>query len=112
MKGYLGDFPTFKRGDWTPKEWALCYIQSYGGIDGNHHKAWVLDQVARILHGTMVIVVEARWSDGSSEIRFKTGRPSSAYLAWVASIKSGEDGPDTYEYNEGIAPWIERTENA
>lgn len=104
MIEYLGEFPTFKRGDWTPKDWALCYIQNYGQIDGDHHKAWVLDQIARILHGTMVIVVEARWSDGSSEIRFKTGKPSSAYLAWVAAMKTSEDGPDTYEYDEGISP--------
>ena len=112
MSEYLGEFPTFKRGDWTPKDWALCYIQAYGQIDGDHHKAWVgdhhkawtLDQIARILHGTMVIVSEARWSDGNSEIRFRTGKPSSAYLAWVAAMKTSEDGPDTYEYDEGISP--------
>ena len=33
MNEYLGEFPTFKRGDWTPKDWVLCYIQAYGGID-------------------------------------------------------------------------------
>lgn len=58
---------------------ALDLIRKYGGIDGAHHKDWVLDQVVRILTG-------------------------SNYEAWVAETKSGEDGPETYGYEEGIAP--------
>ena len=47
MKEYLGeelidisksDFKT-----WTIQEWALLYIEMYGGFDGAHHKDWVLD---------------------------------------------------------------------
>jgi hypothetical protein len=51
----------------------------YGGIDGDWHKAWVIDQMVRALAG-----------DG--------------YAAIVAEAKSGDDGPETYEWNEGIAP--------
>ena len=51
----------------------------YGGIDGAHHKAWVIDQMVRILAG-------------------------SAYDEVVANAKAGEDGPDTYEWDVGIAP--------
>lgn len=58
---------------------ALDLIFLYGGIDGAHHKQWVLDQVARKLTG-----------DG--------------YRAWVAAHNAGEDGPNTYEWDEGIAP--------
>ncbi len=58
---------------------ALTLICNYGGIDGAHHKQWVLDQVVRALTG-----------DG--------------YAAWVAEAKDGEDGPDTYDWDEGIAP--------
>lgn len=58
---------------------ALLLIFKYGGIDGAHHKQWVLDQVVRALTG-----------DG--------------YAAWVAEAKDGEDGPDTYDWDEGIAP--------
>jgi hypothetical protein len=75
-------------------DWALQYIQQYGGIDGNHHKAWVLDQVARILHGTPVIVTGAR-----KETLFRTGDPSSSYLEWAEMMRSGG-----YNYDEGIAP--------
>jgi hypothetical protein len=58
---------------------ALHLIGRYGGIDGAHHKQWVLDQVARKLAGDK-------------------------YEAWVRAVKEGEDGPDTYEWDEGIAP--------
>ncbi len=60
-------------------ESALDIIASYGQIDGAHHKAWVIDQVARVLTGP-------------------------GYEAFVAECTGGEDGPDTYEWTEGIAP--------
>lgn len=50
-----------------------------GGIDGDHHKAWVIDQMVRLLAG-----------DGYADV--------------VREAKAGEDGPETYEWNEGIAP--------
>jgi len=104
MDGYMGEFDTDSNSNLTPQEWALWYIGSYGGADGSHHKAWVLDQVARILHGTPVICREARWDDGRSELRVATGAPSNAYLEWVRAMRDGEDGPDTYDYDEGVAP--------
>lgn len=104
MNGYLGEFETDANSDFTTQDWALWYIGSYGGIDGDHHKAWVLDQVARILNGTPVICKEARWANGHSELRVTTGEPSARYLEWVRDTKDGEDGPDTYDYDEGIAP--------
>jgi hypothetical protein len=58
---------------------ALKLIARYAGTDGAHHKAWVIDQVARILLGN-------------------------EYDAWVRELKYGEDGPDTYGWDTGIAP--------
>ena len=58
---------------------AVEMIVRYGGIDGSHHKAWVLDQVVRILAGDN-------------------------YDAIVADARSGEHGPHTYDWDEGIAP--------
>jgi hypothetical protein len=58
---------------------ALRMIQRYGGIGGDHHKAWVLDQVVRILAGNR-------------------------YEQLVAHSKDGEDGPNTYSWDTGIAP--------
>ena len=36
------------------------FIQCYGQTDENHHRAWVIDQVARIMKRTLVTVKEAR----------------------------------------------------
>lgn len=51
----------------------------YGGIDGDRHKAWVIDQMVRILTGTR-------------------------YEQVVADACAGEDGPNTYEWNVGVPP--------
>lgn len=58
---------------------ALDIALQYGQIDGAHHKAWVIDQMCRALLGV-------------------------EYEAWVKAAKDGDDGPDTYDYDEGIAP--------
>jgi len=60
---------------------ALNMIGQYGGFDGSHHKDWVLDQTARLLIGNL-----------------------QSYNKWVANLKTGDDGPETYSYSEGIAP--------
>lgn len=58
---------------------ALRVAVQYGGIDGGHHKDWVIDQMVRALAGP-------------------------GYHAFVNRACMGEDGPDTYAWNEGIAP--------
>ena len=57
----------------------LALIEEYGGIDGGHHKQWVLDQIARTLL-------------------------ADDYDAWVTKYEAGEDGPQTYGWDEGVAP--------
>lgn len=108
---YLGQFPIdiseTEYKDFGPHEWALEYIGRYGGIDGAHHKDWVLDQVSRILKGTPIIIELAKWDNGNSELRFWTGEPSQDYLDWVLELKGEYDEEnDEYEYgyDEGIAP--------
>jgi hypothetical protein len=58
---------------------ALWCITCFGGIDGAHHKQWCLDQVVRILKAEQ-------------------------YEDWVEEFEDGEDGSDTYSWDEGIAP--------
>jgi hypothetical protein len=60
-------------------EKALEVAGRCGCIDGGHHKAWVVDQMVRALTG-----------DG--------------YAEWVRQLKAGGDGPDTYDWDEGIPP--------
>ena len=57
----------------------LIVLEQFGGIDGEHHKQWVIDQIAHILTGER-------------------------YAEWVADMKDGYDGPNTYKWYEGIAP--------
>lgn len=59
-------------------EKALGLIFEWGGIDGAHHKQWLIDQVVIAL--------------------------APDYDAWVSKFKDGEDGKDTYEWDKGIAP--------
>jgi hypothetical protein len=63
----------------TPVEKALEIALRYGGIDGDNHKAWVIDQMVRALCGK-------------------------AYKQWVKEACDGEDGPNTYTWDEGTAP--------
>jgi len=108
MPKYLGEAPVDIRKspykDYTPTDWAMYFLERYGHIDGDHHKTWVLDQMARIIKGTPVIVKLAKWKDGQEEYRINTGEPSKKYKDWVIEMCDGEDGPDTYGYDEGIAP--------
>lgn len=110
MEGYLGetileqqDTP-FK--DYTPSDWALYFIERYGQYDGGHHKQWVLDQIARILNGTKVIIKQAKWSNGHTEWRISTSDDTSQeYKDWAISML-GEvvHGEHEYDYDKGIAP--------
>lgn len=58
---------------------AALKIAEYGAFDGSHHKMWVIDQMVRALTGDR-------------------------YDEWVTAFKAGNDGPDTYEWDCGIAP--------
>lgn len=91
----------------TPKDWAMYWIESYGQIDGGYHKAWVLDQVARILKGTPIIVKLAKWKDGQKEYRVSLDNPSQDYIVWVNEMLGEHDKENDeyeYEYDTGIAP--------
>lgn len=46
---------------------AIAIINQSGGVDGDHHKAWVIDQVLRVLCDTPAhydAFVKARQDDG------------------------------------------------
>lgn len=60
-------------------ELAVNLALSYGQIDGDHHKTWVIDQMLRVLTGN-------------------------GYEQTIVDYCDGEDGPDTYSWDEGIAP--------
>lgn len=74
---------------------ALRIALDYGGIDGAHHKTWVIDQMVRALTGCPVVV-----QNGLVQVQSE----SEEYREWVAAACDGEDGPDTYFWEEGVAP--------
>jgi hypothetical protein len=51
----------------------------FNGIDGTHHKDWVIDQMVRILSG-------------------------GNYETLIKNVCNGEDGQNTYFWDCGIAP--------
>ena len=57
----------------------LEHLLRWGRTDGEHHKTWTIDQAVRVLAGK-------RYGD------------------LIRAAKDGEDGPNTYGWNEGIAP--------
>lgn len=57
----------------------LLKTAHYGQIDGGHHKTWVIDQMVRIITGE-------------------------GYGDFVKEYSNGEDGPDSYIWDTGIAP--------
>jgi hypothetical protein len=58
---------------------ALEVAYRYGGTDGAHHKAWIIDQMVRAL-------------------------TENEYDHWVQERCDGEEGPNTYDWEEGIPP--------
>ncbi len=59
-------------------ELTLGLLKNFGQEDGSHHLAWVIDQAARYL--------------------------APDYEAFIAEYQAGEDGPETYSWDTGIAP--------
>lgn len=109
MEGYLGETIVEQKDtpykDFSEKEWVLEFISKYGGISGDEHKSWLIDQIVRILHGNKIIISIARWENGYEEYRIALEEnPPVKYNKWVESIKSDEEGTETYEYNVGLPP--------
>lgn len=67
---------------------ARALLVAQGGVtDEAHHLKWVIDQMVRSLTGCP-----------------DDQQVSDAYRAWVRAVCAGSDGPETYEWDCGIAP--------
>jgi hypothetical protein len=108
LKGYLGETiveqAQTKFKDHTPFDWAMYFVEKYGQIDGEEHKAWVLDVIAQIHKGASVIIKVAKWDNGHEEFRVSLSEPTEKYNNWVIDMMSGEGGENTYSYDTGTAP--------
>lgn len=84
-------------------EKALSIAVAYGGNDGAHHKDWVIDQMVRALTGCPVKTTLIKSSSAES-YEYEAQGESEDYKALVAEACNGEDGPQTYSWETGIAP--------
>lgn len=89
---------------YTPADFAMAFIEQNAYIDGAMHKAWLIDQVSRILKGTPVRVFTTSVEYGADVLTFldmydlEVGAPSKDYETWRVHM-------DTHEsYNPGYAP--------
>ena len=82
---------------------ALSIINDCGGIDGGHHKQWVLDQVARALTGCPMVTEQAIAYTGQP-YEYEAQGESEEYKEWVRKHKDGVAGPETEDWDTGIAP--------
>ncbi|OLT24389.1 hypothetical protein BJF79_13690 [Actinomadura sp. CNU-125] len=74
-----------------------------GITDGDHHKMWLIDQMVRALTGCPMVERTATDYRGDT-YTYEARGESEEYLRFVAEFEDGEDGPHTYEWDEGIAP--------
>lgn len=82
---------------------ALEIAISYGGIDGAHHKDWVIDQMVRALTGCPM--EKATALDCNKKVyEYEHQGVSEEYAKLIKEACDGEDGPETYSWEEGIAP--------
>lgn len=103
MKGYLGeelveDLAGTEFEGWGALEWVAYFVDAYGTVDGEHHKQWLIDAVARLSRGAPVTVKRARWEGGHQELRVSVGT-SEGYEQWVSAREAAG-----YEWDTGIAP--------
>jgi hypothetical protein len=82
---------------------ALDFALRYGGIDGSHHKDWVIDQMVRALTECPNVISFGVDSRGQ-QYEYTVQGASPEYLKWVREARSGEDGPATYDWSIGVPP--------
>lgn len=82
---------------------AIDFAVRYGGIDGDHHKSWVIDQMVRALTACPKVDLVGTDCRGS-RYEYSGQGESEEYLLLVANACAGSDGPATYEWAVGTPP--------
>lgn len=70
---------------------ALAFLSIWGQVEGDHHKAWVIDQVVRALCG-------CEWNFNDSFFQ------NEEYKDWVSGYCYDDNHVMEYEWDTGIAP--------
>lgn len=74
-----------------------------GGFSGEHHKAYAIDQIVRALTGCPVAYFKNKSAVGGPIILAGFGE-SDEYREFIKEHNEGDEGPNTYEWDKGIAP--------
>lgn len=82
---------------------ALKIAQDHGQTDSAHNKAWVIDQMVRALTDCPMVTKWGTNAHGAS-YPYQARGESEAYRRFIATHNNGDEGPDTYSWDEGIAP--------
>lgn len=82
---------------------ALDYALRYGGIDGAHHKMWVIDQMVRALTACPLVLAVAKDSNQEA-YEYERQGASEEYQWLIQEHQDGADGPNTYGWDEGTPP--------
>ena len=83
---------------WSRIDDALTFIQE-GVPDGDHHKAWMIDQIVRILTGCP----DEKMTSPAGHT-FTTRGMSDQYFQFLQEYTAGDDGPHTYQWDTGTPP--------
>lgn len=73
---------------------AIEAVFDWGGFDGAHHKQYAIDQVLRALTGCPANDAHGYAYYGKND----------EYRQKIADFCDGVDGPNTYKWDEGVAP--------
>lgn len=84
---------------------ALAIAAQYGGIDGEHHKAWVIDQMVRALTGCPMVEATAKNCRGEPYTYLRRGE-SKEYQRFISEVTDGCEscGASGTEWDVGIPP--------
>ena len=82
---------------------ALEIAMQDGGIDGDHHKMWCIDQMVRALTGCPT-EKRVRMDCHGAPYSYHAQGESEEYRQWVAEYSAGQDGPESYSWDEGTPP--------
>jgi outer membrane protein assembly factor BamB len=90
---------------WDRIRQALDVAINYGQTDGDHHKAWVIDQMVRHLTGCPTVIGHGISSGDGTPYIYDTLGKSEDYLEFVRVYSYDEaEGEEIWEWDEGIAP--------
>ncbi|QVD49237.1 hypothetical protein LUCX_167 [Xanthomonas phage vB_XciM_LucasX] len=108
FENYLGSTPVALKdtpwGGMSQMERIRWMAQQYGGIDGEDHQKWLVNQILRLTYNATITACVHRWRTGEEEYHYTIGT-SPEYDAYIYSLFENEEiDAQQLADLEGIAP--------